>query len=809
MSKIRPLSAKKLRAKLALSHIPYKSSTDIKLDATSFHAHQPRAMQALELALHIKDIGYNIFLAGSANLGRNYMLQEFLRERAKALPVPPDMLYVNNFDDPDAPILLTVPAGKGRSLKQDFSQAISNVRKELPKRFESDSYLKKRTIIMDQFAEERDSLFKEMDSIAGKEGFHMDLDEQGSITLYPLIDGKRLSEDEFERIDSVLKKSLKSKGDKLLQALNALLRNMSNAEQGLRTKEKNLDNELTTEVLDELLQPVIKQYEECCHSEPLAEFFKASKADILEHVEALLPKEPSNAPLSLPEALQQQHPEDATAPYDINVFVDHSETKGAPIIMDDHPTVANLLGCIQREAEMGALITDFSLIKSGSLHQANGGFLLLHIEDILSQNGSWEGLMRALRSGLVRIEDSEEGQEATKTKGIEPEPLLLDLKVILIGGEEIYEQLLESDDRFPKLFKIKAHLNDAMPRGKEGYGVYLHRMAGIIDDCDLLPFTKEAMAEVIDYGSRIVEDQTRLSLKFPLVREIMIEASALASMDKKKVVDGSIVHKTLITRHYRNNLYEEIFFEEYDRDLIKVTMQGEKIGRVNGLSVSMYGDFEFGLPHQIASTVGVGHGGVIDLERDAELSGPIHTKAMMILKSYLIGMFAHNKPLVLTGSLYFEQGYAGVEGDSASGAELAALLSALAEVPLSQSYAFTGAVSQSGEILAVGGVTRKIEGYFDICSRRGLTGKQGVILPKDNVDQLMLKREIADKVEEGLFSIYPVTHIEQALELLTGMKCGSRRKDGSFTKDSLFGRVDSRLKELGRLATHAYKQNRK
>ncbi|MCG8533017.1 MAG: AAA family ATPase [Desulfovibrionales bacterium] len=809
MSKIRSLSAKKLRTKLALSHIPYKSSDDIKLDASCVHAPQPRAMQALELALNITSNGYNMYLAGCANLGRNYMLQEFLRDRAGMLPTPPDLLYVNNFDDPDTPILLSVPAGKGRALKNDFSQAISNIRKELPKRFEGDSYLKKRTMLMDQFADERDALFKEMDTIAGSEGFHMDLDEQGSVTLYPLIEGKRLSEEEFEHVDATLKKSLKAKGDKLLQALNSLLRKMNTAEQALRKNEKNLDKELTTEVLDEMLSPVTKEYEACCHSEKLSAFFTAAREDILENAEALLPKEQTVlSPISLPEALQQ-HPEDVTAPYDINVFVDHSETTGAPIILDDHPTMTNLLGCLEREAEMGALITDFSLIKSGSLHQANGGFLLLHIEDILSQGGSWEGLMRALRSGLVRIEDSDDSVETTKTKGIEPEPLLLDLKVILIGPEDIYEQLLESDDRFPKLFKIKAHLNDSMARGDEGYAVYLHRMAGIIEDCDLLPFTRKAMAEIIDYGSRIVEDQTRLSLKFPLIREIMIESSALAAMEKKKSVSGAVVHNALIARHYRNNLYEELFFEEYDRDLIKVTTHGEKIGRVNGLSVSMYGDFEFGLPHQIASTVGVGHGGVIDLEREAELSGPIHTKAMMILKSYLIGMFAHNKPLVLTGSLYFEQGYAGVEGDSASGAELVALLSALAEVPLSQSLAFTGAVSQSGEILAVGGVTRKIEGYFDICSRRGLTGEQGVIIPKDNVDQLMLKREVGETVSEGRFAIYPVSHIEEALELLTGISCGTRRKDGSFTKDSLFDRVDRRLKELGRLATHAYKVNKK
>ncbi|UZP65918.1 AAA family ATPase [Desulfovibrio mangrovi] len=810
MSKVRPLPASKLRTQFDPKRISCDDSHGISRKPVR-RSPQPRAMEALELALSIHNNGYNVYLAGGPSLGRNYMLQEFLRPRAEKLPTPSDLIYVNNFEDADAPKLIELPAGQGRKLKTELAQAISKVRKELPARFENDAYIKKRNIIMDRFQDERDKLFQEMDKVAVSEGFNMDLDETGSMTLYPLIEGKRLSEEEFERLDAELRQSLKTKGDKLLQVMTSLMRKMSTAEQALRTDERSLDQDLARETLQEMLTPVTDKFLKACESEELEAFFTAIQNDILESVDQFVQRDPapSGAPAGTPESILAALPqEDITARYEINLFVDHSETKGAPIVVDDHPTVSNLLGCIERIAEMGALITDYTLIKSGSIHQANGGFLVMHIEDLLSQSGAWEGLMRALRSGIARIEDAGDTQESTKTKGIEPEPMMLDIKVILIGPEDIYEHLLQSDDRFPKLFKIKAHMSEAMPRNADGVRVYLHRLAGIIDDCDLLPFSKDALASIIDYSSRLIEDQKKLSLRFPHIRELMVESDAFARMKKRTAVDAETVHDALVARYYRNNLYEELYMEDYDRELIKVQTSGMAVGRVNGLAVSFYGDFEFGLPHQISCTVGVGHGGIIDLEREAELGGPIHTKAMMILKSYLLGMFAQNKPIVMTGSLYFEQSYAGIEGDSASGAELATLLSALSGVPLSQSLAFTGAVSQTGQIMAVGGVTRKIEGFFDVCQRRGLTGEQGVLLPYDNVDQLMLKKEVIEAVDEGKFAIYPIRHITEAMELLTGMSAGNRRKDGTFTKGSIFDKVDRRLIELGKLAERAYKSKR-
>ncbi|MGX7950136.1 Lon protease family protein [Oleidesulfovibrio alaskensis] len=801
MSRPKPLPSSKLRTRLDPARIPCDDSRTLPRSAPRGSA-QPRAMQALEMALHIRDTGYNIYLAGEANLGRTYMLMDVLTPRARKMPAPPDQLYVHNFDDRDHPRLILLPAGKGRALKNDLAQTITRIRKEIPSRFENDAYVKKRNELLERFQDIRDKLLKEMDSVAVGKGFNLDLDDAGGVTLYPLIEGKRLSEEEFERLDEGLRKNLKVKSDALLKVMTGLMRQLSKAEQSFSEGERSLDRKVMSEVLDAHLKPLAEEYNSACACAVLCDYFEDLRADMLDNLDSFVAKQDTP---QQGDASGGSASEETLGRYEINLFVDNSELKGAPIVTEDHPTPANLLGCVEREAEMGALVTDFTLVKAGALQKANGGFLLLHMEDILQHPAAWEGLMRALRSSRARIEDPDDGVDTTKTKGIEPEPLDLSLKVILIGDEELYEQLTEHDDRFPKLFKIKAHMAETMRRDAAGVKNYLHRIGRIIEEAGLPPFTREAMAGIVDHGSRIIEDQKKLSLKFPLVRELMLEAAALASMKGKKMVDGATLHNALEARHYRSNLYEELFMEEYDRELIKVATSGQAVGHVTGLSVSMYGDFEFGLPHSISCTVGVGTGGIIDLEREAQLGGPIHTKAMMILKSYLLSQFAHNKPLVLSGSLCFEQNYVGVEGDSASGAELAALLSALAQVPIDMSLAFTGAVSQSGSIMAVGGVTRKIEGFFDLCVRRGLTGRQGVIIPHDNTDHLMLKYDVLKEVDAGKFAIYPVRHITEALELLTGIKTGNRRKDGSFTPDSLYHKVDRRLAEMGRLATRAFR----
>lgn len=818
MSKLSSLAPQKLHATLDPARIPWESSVDIPRNGQRHGSTgaksllQPRALEALNLALHITTTGYNVYLSGGANLGRTYMLQEFLAPRARKEPTPPDLLYVNNFTDPDKPRLIAVPAGQGRKLKKALAEVLGKARKELPARLEADGYVKQRGVILDKFQSIRTKLIKQMDSAAGEKDFSLDMDDNGALTLYPMVEGKRLSEEEFDRLDATLRQKLKRKGDALLQDMAGLMRQLSKAEQEFKFDERALERDTVEKILDELLTPLVDRTLRAHAVDALKEHFAALRVDILDNVEGFLPRDPqAGTPGNAGTLPGDSHfpplsPEGDTFRYDINVFVDNSSGSGAPIVVDDHPTTANLLGCIERESELGALITDFTLIKAGSLHKANGGYLVLHMEDILQHPNAWEGLLRALRSGLARIEEAGEGQDSTKTKGIEPEALSLHVKVVLIGGEEMYESLLINDDRFPKLFKLKAHMSEATERHAQSIRAYLMRVARIIDEADLLPFDRAALAWLVDFGSRLIEDQRKLSLKFPLIRDMMIEASAHARMDNATSVTSATLEKALDARTYRANLVEDIFMEEYDRELIKVRTSGSAVGRVNGLSVTWHGDFEFGLPHQISCTIGVGHEGIIDLEREAELGGPIHTKAMMILKSYLVDQFAHTKPIILSGSLCFEQSYAGIEGDSASGAELVALLSAIAKVPVRLDLAFTGAVSQSGQIMAVGGVSHKIEGFFKVCARHGLTGSQGVIIPHDNVVHLMLPPRIIEAVAQGQFAVYPVRHIEEALELLTGMPAGRRRKDNSFASGSLYDAVDRRLQELGHSAVHAYKR---
>ncbi|MDR0466162.1 MAG: AAA family ATPase [Deltaproteobacteria bacterium] len=806
MKKISPLPPQALQARLPESRIPWANSADMpaRLQHNGIkHCPQPRALHALELALHINAKDYHVYLSGESNLGRRHMLREFLQPRARKEPTPPDLLYVNNFAVPDKALLIAVPAGHGHKIKNAMAETLGKIRKELPGRFEADSYMERRVRLMDRFQKTRDRLLRKMDAVAGAKGFHLDFDAQGGLTLYPLVEGKRLNEEEFDRLDAQIRQRLKHQGDSLLHAMVGFIRQLNRAEQGFKDDERSLEREVVRQTLDSLLTPLEEKILRACPEEALQKYFKALREDILNNLEQVLPREGQTQQAGdAPQPTQDNDP----YRYDINLFVDNGQTSGAPIIVDDHPTSSNLLGCVEREAEMGALVTDFTLIKAGSLHKANGGFLVLNMDDMLQYPAAWEGLMRSLRSGLARIEDSGEMDASTRTKGIEPEALRLALRVVLVGSENLYETLLLNDERFSKLFKIKAHMTDVTRRDQAGLRVYLARMARIIAEAGLLTFERSAMARLVDFGSELSEDRQKLSLKFPLLRELMIEASALASMAGADKVDRGHVESALDAREYRVNLAEELFLEEYDRKLIKVHTSGVAVGRVNGLSVTWRGNYEFGLPHCISCAVGVGHGGIIDLEREAKLSGPIHTKAMMIMKSYLLEQFARDKPLVMTGSLCFEQSYAGVEGDSASGAELAALLSALSDIPVRLSLAFTGAVGQSGQITAVGGVSRKLEGLFQVCARHGLTGEQGVIIPSDNLDHLLLSRRVADAVESGRFAVYPVQHITEALELLTGLPAGRRRKDGSFTPGSIYQKVDSRLVEMGKLAAKAYKR---
>lgn len=798
-----PLPAGSLHATFDPARLPWKHSRDIPTGRNGGRSpFQPRAMQALDLALQIRAAGYHVYLSGEPNLGRSHMLRNYLEPRAKKMPTPPDLVYVHNFAEPDSPVLLELPAGVGREFRSAIREMLGKLGRSFAQRLDSPPHMDRRAQMMDEYQETRAEILGTMHKIASDAGFGLDLGAESSVKLVPMQeDGKIFDEGEFSRLPGEIRLDYRRRVDRVAKIIAPHIRRLGRAEEQLHERERELERETMKGTLEEVFAPVRDHFQKLVPSPAMKEYFAAFHADLLENTDALAGEEERKEERRCGEERYPDH-------YGVNLFVDNSGLSGAPIVWEDNP--AHLMGCMERESEMGTLVTDVGLIRAGSLHRANGGFLVLHVEDLLQHPGAFEGLLRSLRSGEARIEDSTEAMEGgIRARTLRPDPLPLKLKVVLIGTEDVHETLLTHDDRFAKLFRIKAHMTDEAERNAANVRIYLGQIARIIAREELLHFDAGALGWLVDLGSHLCEDQKRLSLKFPVLREMMIEADALARMGNHPEVTAPLLEEAWTNRNYRGNLAEEIFMEEYDRELIKVETSGSAVGRVNGLSVTMNGEFEFGLPHRISCTVGVGNEGIIDLEREAELGGPIHTKAMMIIKSFLTEHFARKKPLVLSASLYFEQSYAGIEGDSASGAELVALLSCLANVPVRLDLAFTGAVSHSGEILAVGGVTAKVEGFYKVCARHGLTGTQGVIIPHDNVDHLMLSPGILQSVEEGKFAIYSVRTLEEAISLLTGLKAGKRRKDGAFTPDSLYDLVDKRLQKLGEHAHNAFKRGRR
>lgn len=810
MPPISPLPLSRLHATFDPEKLPWQNSEKIpwrrlvKNGAALFH---PRAMRALDLALGVNEPGFHVYLSGDPDLGRNYLLQSYLRPAAERMKTPDDLVYVHNFANPDEPRLISFPAGVGAKFRDAMKNLVDDICEDLAKRVDTAIYINRRGRLIESFHNFRAEMAHKMSLEAEREGFALDMDDKNDVVLTPLSSKKKIDASEAECPDSTAKLRLKTKGDRVAKNLLAYARKISRAEDDLRARERDLEREAMRLTLEAVFTPFERKFLTLSRDVKLKEYFKELREEILRDTEAFLPPDDKN---KNDERRDPARMEDLFYRYEANLFVDNGSRNGAPIIVEDNPNYANLLGCVERESEMGALVTDFTLIKSGSLHKANGGFLVLRVDDLLRHPLAWEGLTRSLRANVARVEDGADPLDGVgRVKSLRPEPLPLNVKVILIGDEYDYEALLENDERFAKLFRVKAALSAETDRAKDNIRYYLANLARVIEEASLPPFDASALAWLVDLGSHLCEDQRKLSLKFPLLREAMLEGAAYAQSEGKAEVNAEILESAYGNKIFRENLLEEEYLQDYDRNFIKTPTSGVAIGQVNGLSVTDSGDFEFGLPQRISCAVGVGHDGVIDLEREADLGGSIHTKAMMILKSYLTSQFARKKPLVFSASLYFEQSYGGVEGDSASGAELVALLSALAETPTRLDLAFTGAVNHAGDILAVGGVTRKIEGFYKVCARGGLTGTQGVIIPADNVDCLMLSDDVLKSVEKGEFSIYSVRDIREALFLLTGVPAGKRRKDDTFTPGTLFYRVDRRLEALGYAAQNAFGKRRK
>lgn len=750
---------------------------------------QDRGVSAIQFGFNIKTHGFNIYVAGPTGTGRNSTIHAFVTEQARKEPVPGDLCYVHNFKNPDQPNAIMLPAGMGISLVKDMERLVESARNEIPRAFESEDYEKRRNEISSQLQQEKSRMLAEVQKEAEALGFAIEITPVGIATV-PLIHGKPLSREEFERLPDEIKRDIEARGERLQADLQQALLRARKLEKEANEKLEQLDKEVALFAVGHLLDELREKYQQFLE---VVDYLKEVQQDMMESLDDFKAGE---KPKSAIPGLEALIPEPSFDRYKVNLIVNNIDQKGAPVVWENNPTYYNLVGRVDFKARLGTLVTDFTQIKAGALHKANGGYLILQAMDVLTNPMSWEALKRTLRSGAVQIENIAEQYGLIPTSTLKPEPVPVNVKVVLIGNTFIYHLLYAFDEDFRKLFKVKADFDIEMSRSTDHIEKYAQFIKARVNEAGLKPFHKTGVAKVVEYGSRIIQDKQKLSTRFIEIADIVAESSFWASWNGNQYVMAEDVQKAIDEKIYRSNLIEEKIQELIDEGVIMIDIDGAITGQVNGLSVYQIGNYTFGRPSRITCRTYIGRQGVTHIERETKLSGRIHDKGVLILAGYLAGMYATDKPLPLGASLTFEQLYEEVDGDSASSAELYALLSSLADLPVRQDIAVTGSVNQRGEIQPIGGANEKIEGFFEVCKAKGLTGRQGVMIPQSNVRHLMLKDEVVDAVKEGKFHIWAVRTIDEGIEILTGVPAGVRRADGQFPPDTIHGRVNAKLQQF-------------
>ncbi|MCW4008067.1 MAG: AAA family ATPase [Candidatus Bathyarchaeota archaeon] len=750
---------------------------------------QERAVRALRFGLGIRNQGFNIYVAGYPGTGRKTAVKSFVEEVARVEPVPSDWCYVNNFSNPYEPKAIQLPAGKGRQFRDDMKFLIESVRTALPKAFESEDYAAKRDATIREVERQRKELIDKLNVKAQQEGFVIQSTPVG-LLLIPVVNGHPLSEEELLRLPPKVQQLIQEKRERLEAEFRSATRQFIDLERKVTEALKKLNRDVALYAIGNLVDDLIEKYKDLPE---ITSYLRDVQNDILDNITQFVKQGEPQQQLPFPLPWLRESP---FKKYEVNVIVDNSTLKGAPVIMEFNPTYQNLFGTTEKEVQFGALITDFTMIRSGSLHKANGGYLIIPVEDLLLNPFSYEGLKRALRDCKIVIEEPQERFGFISTKSLKPQPIPLKVKVILIGSPYIYQQLYLLDMEFAELFKVKAEFDTTMPRTEENIRQYAAFVCTLCQKENLKHLDSSGLAKIIEYSQRLSQDQQKLSTRFAEVADIIREANFYATQENSRFITGDHVRKAIEEKIYRSKLIQEKIQEMINRGILLIDTDAEKVGQVNGLSVMSFGDFTFGTPSRVTASVGLGQEGVIDIEREAKMGGPIHTKGVLILSGYLNEKYAQDKPLSLSARLVFEQSYAGVEGDSASSTELYAILSALSGLPIKQYIAVTGSVNQKGEVQAIGGVNEKIEGFFEVCKAKGFTGKQGVLIPESNVQNLMLKEEVVEAVKNGQFHIYAVKTIDEGIEILTGVKAGTRLPDGTFEEGTVNHRVDKTLKEM-------------
>ncbi|WP_193367635.1 Lon protease family protein [Pelagibius marinus] len=786
-----PLAPEKLYTHCKLDGLDFETTSELEDLAEVIG--QDRALEAIHFAAEIEQEGYNLFVLGPSGTGKHTTVLRILKQKAAEEPVPPDWVYLNNFITPHQPKALSLPSGLGRELQSAMKQLVDELRAAVPAAFESEDYRNRRQALEESARERQEKAFQVLRERAEEKNIALVRTPMG-FAFAPMEDGAVMEPKAFNALPAEERERIQEEIEKLQAELEEIVKQIPGWAKEHRDALRELNREVTAQTID---QPIDKLNERFGEIEGIGEHLEEVREDLLDNVHSLL---------QLEIAAQQQGPgETAAGPapgpghlngfkrYAVNVVVSGEESEGAPVIFENNPTLANLIGRVEHISEMGALITDFTLIKGGALHRANGGYLILDVLKVLSQPLAWDALKRALKASTIRIESAGQMMSLISTVSLEPGDVPLQAKVILCGDPLYYYLLGEYDPEFATLFKVAADFGGSMDRSGSGEALFARQLATMVKQSKLRPLNRAAVARVMEHSARLAEDAEKLSINLRAICDLTREADFFAGKAGAEVTDAAHVQQAIDAQIRRADRLRERSYEAIQRGIVLLDTEGTTVGQVNGLSVLQLGHFAFGRPSRITASVRLGAGKVIDIEREVELGGPIHSKGVLILSSYLASHFAGDKPLSLAASLVFEQSYGGVEGDSASSAELYALLSALSEVPLKQNLAVTGSVNQNGHVQAIGGVNEKIEGFFDICRERGLTGDQGVLIPASNVMHLMLRQDVIDAVAAGKFHIYPVETIAQGIELLTGRPAGERDAEGRFPTDSVNRLVEDRL----------------
>ena len=793
MDSAQPLSADKLYRVFDTAALPFETTAELENGQEIIG--QQRAIDAIQFGIGINHQGYNLYALGPNGTGRHTAITRFLNQRAPAAAVPDDWCYVYNFEQPYKPLALRLPPGVAVKWRDDMKKLVEELASVLPGVFAGEEYqLQKRALEEELRGLQMEALEKLREEARGHDIAL--IQTPGGFAFAPLKEGGEvITPDEFMQLDAEAQKLIEAKVGELQEGLQRIMQQMPTLQREMQSRMRELNERVVGFSITPLLDELRHKYAEL---EGVRNHLDAVHKDIVQNFEAFLQDEESAGRQMLGAALGIASAERKASPsrYGVNVVVDNSHMQGAPVVFLDQPRYQNLVGRIEHVAQMGALVTDFTLIKPGALHQANGGYLVIEALKLLTEPFAWEGMKRALRESAITIESLGQVYSMISTISLEPEPIPLSVKVVLIGERTLYYLLSNADPEFSELFKVSADFEDEMTRGPESGLAYARVMAEVVRDEKLRHLDRGAVARVVEHGSRLVEDTEKLSTHMQSITDLLREANYWAGQSGREVVTRDDVQRALDMQVYRAARVQEQMQEAIRRDRVLIDTSGTVVGQVNGLSVYALGSHSFGRPSRITARVRLGRGEVIDIEREVDMAGPIHSKGVLILTGFLGQRYAAERPLSLSATLVFEQSYGGVEGDSASSAELYALLSAISGAPIRQSLAVTGSVNQHGQIQPIGGVNEKIEGFFDVCQARGLNGEQGVLIPVANIDNLMLRQDVVEAARAGQFHIYPVRTVDEGIELLTGVPAGESDEAGDYPPDSINGRVVARLVQL-------------